>query len=342
MLESLSFRNIGLDTVSDKNPEDNLKDNLKNNSEDFLEDPSFPAIINTASETSSSVSNTLPALTSALPSTESAHSLDTYIRYVNQIPMLTEEEEKALALRLKNFGDIEAAQKLVLSHLRFVVKIARGLSGYGLPMADLIQEGNIGLMKAIKRYDPNVGVRLVSFAVHWIKSEMHEFIIRNWRIVKIATTKAQRKLFFNLRSKKTRLGWFTPEEIQEVAKDLNVKPEEVLEMEGRLNAYESSFDAPVDADDEDKPYTPSMYLAAGTANPEDQIIEEQIETQTNDKLIEGLRKLDARTQDILKSRFLDEPKATLHELAAKYNISAERVRQIENQALKTLKKQMLN
>lgn len=279
-----------------------------------------------------------PASNKALPP---AQSLDAYIRSVHEIPMLTAEEEYSLAMKLKHHGDIEAAQRLVMSHLRFVVKVARGFSGYGLPQADLIQEGNIGLMKAVKRYDPDVGVRLVSFAVHWIKSEMHEFVIRNWRLVKIATTKAQRKLFFNLRSKKTRLGWFTPEEINEVAKELNVKPSDVIEMEHRLNAYESSFDAPVDADDEEPNYSPSVYLEHPNANPETQAMEDEIESKTHEKLIEGLRKLDPRAQDILKTRFLDDQKATLHELAAKYNISAERVRQIENQALKTLKNQIL-
>lgn len=280
----------------------------------------------------------LPAIYSPVPS--HIHNIDAYIRSVNQIPMLTEQEERELALKLKYHGDIEAAQKLILSHLRFVVKVARGFSGYGLPQADLIQEGNIGLMKAVKRYDPDVGVRLVSFAVHWIKSEMHEFIIRNWRLVKIATTKAQRKLFFNLRSRKTRLGWFTPEEIQEVAKELNVKPSEVIEMESRLNAYDSPFDAPVDSDDEDTVYTPSMYLSSPNSNPEYQAMEEELENKTHEKLIEGLRQLDPRAQDILKRRFLDDDKATLHELAAQYNISAERVRQIENQALKSLKSRL--
>ena len=283
------------------------------------------------------VKDQLPSVYSALP----IHSIDAYVRSVNQIPMLTEQEERELALRLKNHGDIEAAQKLILSHLRFVVKVARGLSGYGLPQADLIQEGNIGLMKAVKRYDPDVGVRLVSFAVHWIKSEMHEFIIRNWRLVKIATTKAQRKLFFNLRSKKTRLGWFTPEEIQEVAKELNVKPSDVIEMEHRLNNYESSFDAPVDSDDEESVYSPSVYLESPNSNPELQAMEEELEFRTQEKLIIGLRKLDPRAQDILKARFLDDNKSTLHELADKYGISAERVRQIENQALKSLKSQLV-
>lgn len=280
----------------------------------------------------------LPALYGNLPS----HSLDAYIQSVNAIPMLTEEEEKELAERLKHHQDIEAAQKLIMSHLRFVVKVARGFKGYGLPQADLIQEGNIGLMKAVKRYDPDVGVRLVSFAVHWIKAEMHEFIIKNWRMVKIATTKAQRKLFFNLRSKKKRLGFFTKEEIQDVARELNVKPSEVIEMERRLNAYDAAFDAPTESDNDDAntSYSPALYLESSEPNPEMQVIEKDFEAQQTEKLRLCLRELDERAQDILKSRYLAENKATLHELAAKYNVSAERIRQLENQALKVLKKSL--
>lgn len=269
------------------------------------------------------------------------NSLDAYIRSVNAIPMLTDEEEKELAERLKHHQDIEAAQKLIMSHLRFVVKVARGFKGYGLPQADLIQEGNIGLMKAVKRYDPDVGVRLVSFAVHWIKAEMHEFIIKNWRMVKIATTKAQRKLFFNLRSKKKRLGFFTKEEIQDVANELNVKPSDVIEMERRLNAYDAAFDAPDEPDNDDSAaYSPSLYLESSEPSPETQVIENDFEAQQTDRLRLGLRQLDDRSQDILKSRYLADNKATLHELAAKYDVSAERIRQLENQALKVLKKSL--
>lgn len=273
--------------------------------------------------------NNLPAVQVGQP----IQNLDAYIRMANQVPMLTREEELELAQRLKNMNDMEAAQRLILSHLRFVVKIARGFSGYGLPQADLIQEGNIGLMKAVKRYDHTMGVRLVSFAVHWVKAEMHEYIIKNWRMVKIATTKAQRKLFFNLRSKKKRLGFFSKEEIKEVAEQLNVKPSEVIEMERRLNNYDAAFDAPTDSSaDQDEVFAPSQFLESSEPNPAEKIELEDWEQQTLDKLHTGLGQLDDRSKDILQSRYLAEKKATLHELAAKYEISAERVRQLENQA----------
>ncbi|MDF2691035.1 MAG: polymerase sigma factor RpoH [Gammaproteobacteria bacterium] len=264
--------------------------------------------------------------------------LNAYVRFANSVPMLEEAEEKELALRLKLHQDLEAAQRLVLSHLRFVIKIARGFSGYGLPEADLIQEGNIGLMKAVKRFDPEMGVRLVSFAVHWIKAEIHDFIIRNWKIVKIATTKAQRKLFFNLRNSKKRLGWFNKEEIQAVAKDLNVKPSEVIEMEQRLSSHDLTFDAPEEAEsEEDHFYAPALYLEAPDASPEKQISAEESQDREHDKLHHALEKLDQRSRDILNARWLNETKATLQELADKYQVSAERIRQLESQALKNLK-----
>ncbi|MDF2529705.1 MAG: polymerase sigma factor RpoH [Gammaproteobacteria bacterium] len=264
--------------------------------------------------------------------------LNAYVKFANSIPMLEEAEEKQLALKLKLNQDLEAAQRLILSHLRFVIKIARGFSGYGLPEADLIQEGNIGLMKAVKRFDPAIGVRLVSFAVHWIKAEIHEYIIRNWRIVKIATTKAQRKLFFNLRNSKKRLGWFSKEEIQSVANDLNVKPSEVMEMEQRLSSHDLAFDAPEESETEDESFhAPVLYLAAPGASPENQISSEESQSDQHDKLHQALDKLDERSKDILNARWLNENKATLQELADKYQVSAERIRQLENQALKHLK-----
>jgi RNA polymerase sigma-32 factor len=281
--------------------------------------------------------STLPSLTSMSYCAPIA-DLNAYIKFANSVPMLEEEEEKQLALRLKLHQDLEAAQRLVLSHLRFVVKIARGFSGYGLPEADLIQEGNIGLMKAVKRFDPNMGVRLVSFAVHWIKAEMHDFIIRNWKIVKIATTKAQRKLFFNLRNSKKRLGWFSKEEIQSVAKDLKVKPSEVMEMEQRLSAHDVAFDAPEESEaDEDHSYAPALYLEAPNASPEKQISGEEHSSREHMQLHHALDQLDERSRDILNARWLNENKATLQELADKYAVSAERIRQLESQALKNLK-----
>ena len=262
--------------------------------------------------------------------------LDQYLKYANTIPMLSEEEEKELAMRLKYQNDLSAAQKLILSHLRFVVKIAKSFNGYGLPVADLVQEGNIGLMKAVKRYDPEVGVRLVSFAVHWVKAEIHEYVLKNWRIVKIATTKAQRKLFFNLRSNKQRLGWFTQEEINSVAKDLNVKPEVVIEMEKRMEAYDMAFDAPGESDNDDV-YVPSMYLTDKNSSPEMELETEEYQTVMHDSLQSAVGKLDDRSKDIINSRWLAEDKKTLHDLADKYNVSAERIRQLENIAINKLK-----
>ena len=266
-------------------------------------------------------------------------SLEAYIGAVHQIPVLSVEDEQRLAHRLREDNDIAAAQELILSHLRFVVHVARGYSGYGLPLGDLVQEGNIGLMKAVKRFDPAIGVRLVSFAVHWIRAEMHEFIIKNWRIVKVATTKAQRKLFFNLRKSKTRLGWLNAEEVRAVAKDLNVSEREVLEMESRLSGRDIGFDAPDDADDDHAPPAPANYLVANndidpamayeSANDEDNQLE---------LLREGMAKLDERSRDIIKRRWLDaDSKVTLQELADEYGVSAERIRQVEANALKKMK-----
>lgn len=264
-------------------------------------------------------------------------SLDAYIRMANEVPMLTQAEELDLATRLFHQNDIEAAQRLIMSHLRFVIKIARGFSGYGLALADLIQEGNIGLMKAVKRFNPEIGVRLVTFAVHWIKAEIHDFVIKNWRIVKVATTKAQRKLFFNLRSAKKRLGWFSQDEIQSVAESLNVKPSEVIEMEKRMNAYDAAFDAP-EQDSEEGQFSPVNYLSADEQfNPEDSVVNENFDSHANNQLTDALENLDPRSRDIINTRWLAENKATLHDLAAKYDISAERVRQLENAAMKKLK-----
>ncbi len=277
--------------------------------------------------------NTLP-----IPALSDTDGLDSYIRFASSIPMLSEEEEKELAQRLRQQNDIDAAQKLILSHLRFVVKVARGFSGYGLPITDLIQEGNIGLMKAVRRFDPDVGVRLVSFAVHWVKAEMHDYILKNWRIVKIATTKAQRKLFFNLRSSKERLGWFSDEEIQSVAKELGVKPETVLEMEKRMNAYDMAFDAPVEESGDESSFHPALYLEDQSRNPEQAAVEDDYEEKVQDKLQEAIDKLDARSKDIILSRWFAEDKLTLHDLAAKHDVSAERIRQIEELAMDKLKR----
>ena len=271
-----------------------------------------------------------------LPIPSAVGSLDGYIHAVNQVPMLTPEDEQALARRFTEKEDLDAARELVLSHLRFVVHVARGYLGYGLPMADLVQEGNIGLMKAVKRFDPDVGVRLVSFAVHWIKAEIHEYILKNWRIVKVATTKAQRKLFFNLRKAKTRLGWLTHEEVNTVARELNVSPADVVEMESRLNGRDIGFDAPDDGDD-DAPPAPVAYLVDDALDPEAAAISDDQEDRSLSVLHEGLERLDARSKDIVVRRWLAEPKATLQELADEYGVSAERVRQIEAAAMKKMR-----
>ena len=270
-----------------------------------------------------------------------SNDLDSYFRDINNIPMLTAEEESALSDRLQQQGDIEAAQKLVLSNLRFVVRIARGYSGYGLPLADLIQEGNIGLMKAIKRFDSAHKVRLVSFAVHWIRAEIHEFVIRNWRIVKIATTKPQRKLFFKLRSSKKRLGWFNQQEVKDVAETLGVKPETVLEMEARLNNYDVAFDAPASEDSEDTHLSPSTYLANQNMDPANAAESDDWEQNQLSQLTASLATLDERSQDILQQRWLNEDKTTLQDLATKYQVSAERIRQLEANAIKKLRSGML-
>ncbi|MDF1646549.1 MAG: RNA polymerase sigma factor RpoH [Legionellaceae bacterium] len=267
-------------------------------------------------------------------------SLDAYIHQANQIPLLTLEEERDCARRFHEEGDIEGARQLVLAHLRYVVRVARGYLGYGLPLNDLIQEGNVGLMKAVKRFDPSLGVRLVSFAVHWIKSEIHEFVLRNWRIVKVATTKAQRKLFFNLRQMKKRLGWCSAEEINAVAEDLGVTPKDVQVMEMRLNAMDASWDG--DDSDNDtsaaRQFTPALYLGDASADPAHIIEQEDGELQESEKLHLAMAQLDARSQDILKQRwFQDEKGMTLHALAEKYSISAERVRQLEKNAMKKIR-----
>ena len=273
-----------------------------------------------------------------LPIPSSAGSLDAYINGVYQIPVLSAEDEQRLAHRLREDNDIGAAQELILSHLRFVVHVARGYSGYGLQLGDLIQEGNIGLMKAVKRFDPSVGVRLVSFAVHWIRAEMHEFIIKNWRIVKVATTKAQRKLFFNLRKSKTRLGWLNAEEVRTVARDLNVSEHEVLEMEARLSGRDIGFDAPDDGDDDHAPPAPVNYLVANNDIDPAMAYESANDEDNQDVLREGMARLDARSRDIIKRRWLDaDSKVTLQDLADEYGVSAERIRQIEANALKKMK-----
>lgn len=264
-------------------------------------------------------------------------NLESYIHAIHAIPVLEAEEERGLAERLRHDNDLESARQLILHNLRFVVKVARGYNGYGLPLSDLVQEGNVGLMKAVKRFDPGMNVRLISFAVHWIRAEIHEFILRNWKIVKVATTKAQRKLFFNLRSSKSRLGWLSNDQAQEVADDLGVSKADVLEMEKRLGAQDVSFDLPVNHDDDERAYSPSQYLATDVSDPADTLEAEQWETYTRERFHEALGDLDERSQDILASRWLVEKKATLQDLANKYGVSAERIRQLENAAVKKLK-----
>lgn len=273
-----------------------------------------------------------------LPVPSALGSLEAYIAAVHQIPVLSVDEEQALARRFRDDEDLDAARELVHSHLRFVVHVARGYSGYGLQLGDLIQEGNIGLMKAVKRFDPDMGVRLVSFAVHWIRAEMHEFILKNWRIVKVATTKAQRKLFFNLRKAKTRLGWMNAAEVSAVAKDLNVSEREVLEMESRLSGRDIGFDAPEGEDEDHAPPSPVSYLVADGEDPSQAY--ERADNQDNqlELLRAGLAQLDQRSRDIIKRRWLDaDSKITLQELADEYGVSAERIRQIEANALKKMK-----
>ena len=263
--------------------------------------------------------------------------LQAYINSVHSIGVLTPEEEKKLAEDLYYRNDLDAARKLVLAHLRFVIYIAKSYSGYGLSEADLIQEGNIGLMKAIRKFNPEMGVRLVSFAVHWVKAEIHEYVLKNWKIVKIATTKAQRKLFFNLRGKKKGLEWFTEEEIEQVAKDLGVKPSEVREMEKRLGGPDMSFDPLSESDDDEASFAPSQYLEDEDADPADIFEKESLTEESTSQLYEAINQLDDRSRDILQDRWLADEKLTLHDLAEKYEISAERVRQIEKNAMKKVK-----
>ncbi|WP_188630921.1 RNA polymerase sigma factor RpoH [Oceanisphaera marina] len=268
-------------------------------------------------------------------------SLEAYIQAVNTIPVLSAEEEKSLAERLYNESDLSSARQMIMSHLRFVVHIARSYSGYGLPQADLIQEGNIGLMKAVKRFDPNVGVRLVSFAVHWIKAEIHEYVLRNWRVVKVATTKAQRKLFFNLRKSKKRLGWFNQAEVEMVAENLGVQPSEVLEMESRMSAQDQAFDLASDDDDKDTSFSPVHYLQDHGSDVAEKVEEDNWEQTANRRLRAALATLDDRSQHIIQARWLDEDdKTTLQTLADEYGVSAERIRQLEKSALKKLKMAM--
>jgi RNA polymerase sigma-32 factor len=266
-------------------------------------------------------------------------SIDAYITAAYQIPVLTPEEEKELSLRLRDHGDMDAARRMVLSHLRFVIRIARGYLGYGLPLPDLIQEGTVGLMKAVRRFEPDVGVRLVSFAVHWIRAEIHEYILRNWRIVKVATTKAQRKLFFNLRSAKKRLGWFTYDEVQAVATELGVKPETVLQMESRLANQDMAFDGS-EGDEEDGPAAPSSYLPDMRMEPASRLEREDTEQDERERLYAALSGLDERSKTILKARWLSDKKQTLHELAEQFGVSAERIRQIEKNAMNKMRVQL--
>jgi RNA polymerase sigma-32 factor len=266
-----------------------------------------------------------------------AGDVEGYMQAIRRIPVLDVEEERALALRLKEHNDLDAARQLVLSHLRFVAHVARGYSGYGLPQADLIQEGNIGLMKAVKRFDPAHGVRLVSFAVHWIRAEIHEYILRNWRIVRIATTKAQRKLFFNLRSAKQRLGWFSEDEAEAVAKDLGVEARVLRDMESRMALPDLGFDTPLGGESEDEGTAPADWIADSSYDPAYLVAEEDAEQNQQERLLDALDGLNERARHILQRRWLQEPKATLQELADEYGVSAERIRQLESNAMKKLR-----
>ncbi len=275
-------------------------------------------------------------VTANLPVPSVVGSLDAYISAVHRIPVLSQDEEQTLSRRYNEQEDLESARKLVMSHLRFVVHVARGYSGYGLQMADLIQEGNIGLMKAVKRFNPDQGVRLVSFAVHWIRAEMHEFILRNWRIVKVATTKAQRKLFFNLRKSKKRLGWMNAEEVRMVAQDLGVPEATVREMESRLSGRDIGFEAPADAEDDAKP-APEAFLIDEGADPYENVADADQADNQLDTLSTALKNLDERSRDIIQRRWLNEEKATLQDLADEYGVSAERIRQVEANAMKKMR-----
>ena len=273
----------------------------------------------------------------ALPINLSVGTFDSYLNVVGQMPKLTPEQEHDLAVRYRDSGDLEAAKELVMSNLRFVAHVARGYSGYGLPLPDIIQEGNIGLMKAVKRFDPDVGVRLVSFAVHWIKAEIHEYVIKNWRIVKVATTKSQRKLFFNLRKSKNHLGWLTHDEAQAIAADLDVDVKTVYEMEKRMDGQDMAFDLPLDDSSEDSYSAPESYLMQHNADPAMLLENSDWQGHEEDLLADALANLDERSLDILNSRWLSDKKLTLHELADRYNVSAERIRQLEKNAMKKIK-----
>ena len=272
----------------------------------------------------------------AFPTPASLGSLDHYIQAVNRFPLLTAEQETELGRRWRNGEDVDAARQLVMSHLRLVVAVSRNYQGYGLPQGDLIQEGNVGLMKAVRRFDPERGVRLVSFALHWIKAEIHEYILRNWRIVKVATTKAQRKLFFNLRKSKKRLGWMNAEEVRTIAAELKVPEATVLEMEARLNGHDVAFDAPADSDDDVRP-SPVAYLVDHAASPDEALARSDNSDHQLAVLGRGMQQLDARSRDIIKRRWLDDEKVTLQELADEYGVSAERIRQIEANAMKKIR-----
>ncbi len=269
--------------------------------------------------------------------TSPGKDIEAYLASVHSIPILSRDQEQELALKLFEKDDLDAARQLVIHHLRFVVHIARSYQGYGLPLADIIQEGNVGLMKAVNKFDPHKGVKVVSFAVHWIKAEIHEYILRNWRLVKIATTKAQRKLFFNLRSKKKNTDWLSKQEAEDIANDLDVDVKDVLHMENRLSSNDSSFDMPVQSDSGEETLSPSQFLEDKRFNPEDLVTEDQANSLNKKDLFAALETLDERSRDILERRYLSDKKDTLHDLADEYGVSAERVRQIESSALKKLK-----
>ena len=268
--------------------------------------------------------------------------LDRYLAQVYSTPILSREEELELTKEFYETEDVELAHKLVISHLRFVIHIAKSYAGYGLPLADIIQEGNLGLLKAVKKFNPEKGVRLVSFAVHWIRAEIHEFILKNWRVVKIATTKAQRKLFFNLRSKKKNIGWLTDKEAKKIAKDLDVPFREVMHMENRLNSTDTPFDLPSDEEDDEKAFSPSQFLEDNSFNPELTVEKNNYEEVNHSALLKNIANLDQRSQEIIRSRWLDDNKLTLNDLADKYSVSAERIRQIEATAFKKLKSSLVN
>ena len=269
-------------------------------------------------------------------------NLDRYLAQVYSTPILSREEELELTQEFYATEDVEVAHQLVISHLRFVIHIAKSYAGYGLPLADIIQEGNLGLLKAVKKFDPNKGVMLVSFAVHWIKAEIHEFILKNWRIVKIATTKAQRKLFFNLRSKKKGTGWLTDKEAKKIAADLDVSYREVMHMENRLNSTDTPFDLPTDEEDDERAFSPNQYLQDNTFNPELTAEQDNWEKVNHTALLDNISCLDRRSQDIIRTRWLEDNKLTLNELADRYSVSAERIRQIEAKAFKKLKTALVN